>query len=103
MAPAMEPQGDVTNPKTAEEAHANIVRLAKEALEEHRSVFMVTMQPLVGNQLMDVRSVMMNLDQHEKGIVMVAFAVVQMNKKSGTDIRRDLEKLAEYATIMAGE
>lgn len=95
----MEPTGESKYPRTPEQAHTFITKLLDEALVDHRSVFTVTMKPLPGGMI-DVKSGMMNLDQHEKGLLMLAFAIVQMNKKASTEIADDLRALGEFVGRM---
>ena len=99
MARGMEPLEDPVYPKTPAEAHTFITKLLDEALVKHRSAFMVTMEPLTGG-MVDVKSGMMNLDQTEKGLLMMAFAIVQMNKKSDATLAEDLRTLGEYVGRM---
>lgn len=95
----MEPQGEPQYPRTPEQAHTFMTKLLDEALVNGRSAFMVTLLPLSGGML-DVKSGMMNLDQHEKGLLMLAFAIVQMNGRSGTEIADDLRTLGEFVGRM---
>ena len=95
----MELQGDPVHPMSAEEAHNQMVGLMDEALADGRSAIIVTMQPMMGD-LIDVKSGMMNLDQHEKGLLMVAFLVVQMSRKSGSDIKEDVATLGRFVGKM---
>ena len=96
---AMEPQGDPVHPDSAESAHAYMVDMMDTALADDRSAILVTMKPLPGGTI-DVGFGMMNLDQHEKGLVMVAFTVVQMHKKSKSDIKDDVSTLARFVGRM---
>ena len=95
----MDPQGDPVYPDSAESAHAHMVALMDTALADDRSAILVTMKPLP-DDVIDVRFGMMNLDQHEKGLVMVAFAVVHMHKKSKSDIKDDVSTLARFVGRM---
>ena len=95
----MEPQGEPVYPRTPEQAHTFMTRLLDEALVDHRSAFLVTMKPLPDG-MVDVKSGMMNLDQREKGLLMVAFAIVQMNRRNDTEIADDLRTLGEYVGSM---
>ena len=91
----MEPQGDPVHPRTAKEAHNHMVGLLDTALSDDRSAILVTMKPLPDG-FIDVKFGMMNLDQHDKGLFMVAFAVVQMNRRSGCNIKDDMFTLGEF-------
>lgn len=95
----MKPEGEHAYPKTAEEAHDFMVDLLDEALADGRSAFLVTMKPLPAG-MVDIKSGMMNLDQHEKGMVMVSFAVVQMHRKSESDIKEDMATLGRFVGRM---
>ncbi|MCK5641036.1 MAG: hypothetical protein KAJ19_09575 [Gammaproteobacteria bacterium] len=99
MTKGMEPQGELIHPKTAKEAHAHMVDLIDAALAEGGSAFLITMKPL-SDDMIDMKLGMMNLDQHEKGLVMVAFAVVHMHKKSGSDIKDDVSNVGRFVGRM---
>lgn len=83
------------NPRSAKDAHGFLRELVDQALKEKRSAFLVTLKPLEDGAV-DVRSGMMNLDCLEKGLLMMAFALVQMNRHAKTDIKDDLRTLGEF-------
>lgn len=99
MTKAMDPQGGSVHPRSAEEAHDRMSRLLDEALAGRRSALLVTMEPM-NDQTIDVKLGMMNLDQHEKGLLMVAFVVAHMNQKSGSCIEDDLVTLGSFVGSM---
>ncbi len=96
---AMAQQGDPIHPKTAREAHAHMVDLLDVALADDRSAFIVTVKYL-SNSTIDVKLGIMNLDQHEKGLLMVAFAIVHMHRKSGSDIGEDVANVGRLVERM---
>lgn len=95
MTRAMDPSGGSVYPRSAEEAHDHMSKLLDEALAGGRSALLVTMKPMP-DQTIDVKLGMMNLDQHAKGLLMVAFAVAYMNQKSGSCIKDDLVTLGSF-------
>lgn len=99
VAKTMEPQGDPIHPDSPESAYVHMIGLLDAALSDGRSAVLVTMQPTSGD-VIDVKLGMMNLDQHVKGLLMLAFAVVHMNRRSGSDIKEDVATVGRFAERM---
>jgi hypothetical protein len=91
----MESQGDSVHPDSPESAYVHMTGLLDAALSDGRSAVLVTMQPTSGDMI-DVKLGMMNLDQHVKGLLMLAFAVVQMNQRSGSDVGEDMAIMGKF-------
>lgn len=99
MAKAMEQQGESTFPDSPGEAHNHMVGLLHEALTDDKSAITMTMKQMPEGML-DLKYGMMNLDTPEKGLVMLAFAMAHMNKKSKRTIEDDLEVLEGFVKKM---
>lgn len=87
-------------PDSPESAYTCMVGLMDAALSDGRSAILITMEHL-SDSMIDVNLGIMNLNQHEKGLMMVAFAVVHMSRKSKSDIREDMVTLERFVERMS--
>lgn len=93
---------DTPKVKNATEAYEHMRRLVDEAYVNQRSVFLVSMKPQ-HDGMVDIKSMVMNMDQHEKALLMVAFALVEGNKRVDEPISDDLAIVREFIKGMTGE
>ena len=99
MAKAVKQCGESVYPNSPKTAHDFMINLLHEALEDDKSALTMIMKPLSGG-MVDVKYGAMNLDQPEKGLLMLAFALSHMNKKSDRSIEQDLEVLEGFVRAM---
>ncbi len=95
----MEPYGEPKHPKTAAEMYEDMLKMLQEALRTGRHAILITMEG-VSEELIDVKYGVMNLDQHAKGLVMLAFAAAQMNRRSSSNVEQDIAEFSDYLRRM---
>lgn len=82
-------------PRTAAEAHRYLRDILDESLRDERSVTLVSMKELPSG-VIDVKHGVMNSKYLEASLFMLAYAVVDLNRKSKNPIAVDLRKLGEF-------